>query len=129
MLDFAYSGNAYDELLTLGVTLGTPAALLDAATLCEEADFAVIDTDTLLHLTLATEPNAPLPKEQLTHGCAFWRLLEAGIDLLHRIGRFVVVSGRLADNSVFEDALLEVGTDAILTRASQAAPGSTSFLL
>ena len=129
MLSLSHNRTDYDDLMSIGVTLSTPGALLDAATLCEEADFAVIDTDTLLRLTLAAEPGTPLLEELLSHGGnALWRLLEAGIELLHRIGRFVAVSGRLADDLLFEEMLISVGADAVLTRP-QPHRCSTAFLI
>ena len=129
MLSLYQSGTTFDDLLTLGVTLGTPAALLDAARLCEEADFAVIDTDALLRLSFASEP-CSIPFEQMLayNDGAVLRLLEAGIDLLHRARRFAAVSGRLANDPLFENSLLDVGADAVL-RAPTSPSHTSAFYI
>ena len=89
----------FDDMISIGVTLDTPAALLSAASFCELADLAVIDTDRLLSLCLAAAPDTPFFEEGLSATApAVFRLLTHTTDMLRAKGRYTAMGGRLAVN-------------------------------
>lgn len=115
MTELYRKGEPFDELLAVGTTLGTPASLLSAGSFCEEADFAVIDTDSLLRLSLAAAPDTPFFEEALqASATGLLRLLEIGVGNLRMRRRFVAVGGRLAHDERFAEHLQAIGADALI---------------
>lgn|GEM_PF-2051577 len=115
------NGENFDDMIDLGVTLGTPASLLSSKQFCEEADFTVIDTDALLSLSFAATSDAPLFEKMLKeHAIGILRLLETSVGNAHNAGRFSAIGGRLAFDPTFCGELLALGADAVILPDSSA---------
>ena len=108
-------GIPFDDMIPIGITLGTPASLLSAAAFGEAADFAVIDTDVLLALSLAAAPETAFFEESLAATLGgILRLSADAVSTLHAAGHYVAISGRLAADAAGKRQAAQLCADALI---------------
>lgn len=105
----------FDEAVSLGIVLGTPASLLLSRKLIEAVDFVTVDTDLLSQLSLNSTPVSGYFNQLLAESAeAILRLAEIGIGNAHALGRVAMVSGSMTFDSRFLPHLLAMGVDGLI---------------
>ncbi len=113
MRELVVRGEAFDELLTLGACIETPAAALCCEALAGEVDFLLIDTDPLFAFALADPAPEGLLFASNEVRDGLFSLLRHITEQAHRKGRFVGITGRAAASTVLSPLLIEAGADAL----------------
>lgn len=90
----------FDDLLTLGICLGTAKAMTASRELLEEADLLVVDINALSHTVVGLMP--------------MLRLVETAIGNAHVLRRFAFIDGALATDSRVLPHLVAMGADAVV---------------
>lgn len=104
----------FDETVSLGIVLSTPASLLLSRRLIEAVDLVMIDTDPLAELSLNLTPVSKKFDNLLGESAeAILRLIEVGVGNAHLLGRFVMLGGRLATDPRFLPHLVAMGVDGL----------------
>lgn len=112
MASLLYRGHPFDEMAELGIRIGTPAAALLSRALAEEVDFLDLDLDSLAAHAMGAAHITPALIDQNTE--AVLRLVEIAVGNAHLVGRFISISGQLANRADFLPHLLAIGADAIV---------------
>lgn len=108
-------GIPFDETISLGIVLGTPASLLLSRKLIEAVDLVMIDIDLLAKLSLNLTPVSEDFDRMLGENAdAILRLTEIGIGNAHILGRFVMLSGNLATDPRFLPHFIAMGANALV---------------
>lgn len=108
-------GIPFDETISLGIVLGTPASLLLSRKLIEAVDLVMIDIDLLAKLSLNLTPVSEDFDRLLGENAdAILRLTEIGIGNAHILGRFVMLSGNLATDPRFLPHFIAMGANALV---------------
>ena len=104
----------FDEAISLGIVLGTPASLLLSRKLIEAVDLVMIDTDLLTALSLNSTP-VSRDFDHLLHenAEAILRLVEIGIGNAHLLGRFVILGGSMVLDPRFLPHFLAMGVNGL----------------
>ncbi|MBQ8357448.1 MAG: hypothetical protein IJX39_06530 [Clostridia bacterium] len=111
-------GEPFDEAITVGILLATPASLLLSRKLLETVDFLLIDADTVTRLSVAADPHAS-PELMNESAAAVLRLIEVGVGNAHACGRFAAVGGQMVSDHRYLPHFLAMGADALFAPAEQ----------
>lgn len=110
----------FDETVSMGILLSTPAAMLLSRKLIETADFAVIDTDILAQLALNSTTVCKNFDHLLNENAeAILRLVEMGVGNAHLLDRFVAIGGSLALDDRLLPHFLAMGVNALIVPAQR----------
>lgn len=115
MKNLRMQGIPFDETVSLGIVLGTPASLLLSRRLIEAVDLVMIDTDLLAALSLNFAPvSGDFNNLAGESAEAILRLVEAGVGNAHLLGRFVMLSGDMVADPRFLPHFLAMGPNALV---------------
>ncbi len=107
-------GLPYDPDMKVGIMIETPAAVMIAEALAEEADFFSIGTNDLVQYTLAVDrDNEHVASMFDTSHPAVIRLIKRAIDAGHGAGKKVYVCGEMAHEPVAIMLLIGLGIDGL----------------
>ena len=105
-------GIPYDENVSLGIMIETPAAAIMSDRLAKEVDFFSCGTNDLTQYTLACDrQNNDLGRFYDPHHPAVLRLLKLVADNAHKNGIWVGICGELASDLTLTETFLAIGID------------------
>ena len=105
-------GIPYDENVSLGIMIETPAAAIMSDRLAKEVDFFSCGTNDLTQYTLACDrQNNDLGRFYDPHHPAVLRLLKLVADNAHKNGIWVGICGELASDLNLTETFLAIGID------------------
>ena len=107
----------------VGVMIETPAAVLIADDLAEEADFFSLGTNDLTQYTCAIDrENARLDRFSDPHHPAVLRAIQMTVDAGHRHGIWVGICGELGADTSLTETFLRMGVDELSVNPASVLP-------
>ena len=112
-------GISYENKVSTGIMIETPAAALLSEELAKEVDFFSVGTNDLTQYTLAKDRQSA-GAGQLTESEqeAVFRLIRMAAEGAHKAGIKISVCGEMASEAAFWSKLMEAGADALSVSAT-----------
>lgn len=102
----------FDESVTIGAMLETPAAVMVSCELAKELDFFSLGTNDLIQYTLAMDrQNADLNVCYDPGHPAIWEMIRMAIKQVHTEGKQISICGELGADTRFIKELVKMGID------------------